>query len=181
MDWIGDKLSQLIEEGKRALGKEVVVLSDAPEDEVDDGSGNWVDQDVAPVASTSYVSSRPVPFGSPRKRPAWTQAHSYNRKTPLSSSPRHQTVFTSNQPAHARYATDGGYVSVPVTPLPSRTGFDDAHAMTSSPSLLSRSYQEAVDNEASDAVREAMERARAAYRARRAAGVSGLGLEGQGL
>lgn len=181
MDWIGDKLSQLIEEGKRALGKEVVVLSDAPEDEVDDGSGNWVDQDAAPVASASYVSSRPVPFGSPRKRPAWSQAHSLNRKTPLSSSSRHQTVVTSNQPAHARYATDGGYTSVPVTPLPSRTGFNDVYAMTPSPSLLSRSYQEAVDNEASDAVREAMERARAAYRARRAAGVSGLGLEGQGL
>lgn len=174
MDWIGDKLSRLIEEGKRALGKEVVVLSDAPEDEVDDGSGNWVDQDEVPVASTSYASSRPVTLGSPRKRPAWSVAQSYSLNEPSSSSPR-----PARPSAHARYATDGGYASVPVTPLPSRTGFDDSHAMTPSPSLFSRSYQDAVDSEASDAVREAMERARAAYRARRAAGMSGLGLEGQ--
>lgn len=43
IDWIGTQLSQLIEQGKRALGREVVVMSDAKEDEVDDGSGAWVD------------------------------------------------------------------------------------------------------------------------------------------
>ncbi|KAF8643186.1 hypothetical protein AX16_009177 [Volvariella volvacea WC 439] len=45
MDWIGDKLSVLIEEGKRALGREVVVMSECKEDEVDDGLGGWVDED----------------------------------------------------------------------------------------------------------------------------------------
>jgi hypothetical protein len=45
MDWLGGKLAQLIEEGKKALGKEVVVLSDAKEDEEDDGSGAWVSDD----------------------------------------------------------------------------------------------------------------------------------------
>ena len=45
MDWIGDKLSMLIEQGKRALGTEVVVMSDAKEDEVDDGSGGWEEED----------------------------------------------------------------------------------------------------------------------------------------
>ncbi|KAJ2917109.1 hypothetical protein MD484_g3298, partial [Candolleomyces efflorescens] len=45
MDWIGGKLAQLIEDGKRALGTEVVVMSDAKEDEVDDGSGAWVSDD----------------------------------------------------------------------------------------------------------------------------------------
>jgi len=43
MDWIGDKLSALIAEGKRALGAEIVVMSDAKEDEVDDGTGVWED------------------------------------------------------------------------------------------------------------------------------------------
>ena len=41
MDWLGDKLSMLIEQGKRALNTEIVVMSDAKEDEVDDGSGAW--------------------------------------------------------------------------------------------------------------------------------------------
>lgn len=47
MDWIGGKLSALIEEGKRALGREIVVMSDSKEDEVDDGSGNWIEEDEA--------------------------------------------------------------------------------------------------------------------------------------
>ncbi|KJA27934.1 hypothetical protein HYPSUDRAFT_62330 [Hypholoma sublateritium FD-334 SS-4] len=45
MDWIGDKLSMLIEQGKRALNTEVVVMSDAKEDEVDDGSGAWEEEE----------------------------------------------------------------------------------------------------------------------------------------
>ena len=45
MDWIGDKLSMLIEQGKRALGTEVVVMSDAKEDEVDDGSPGWEEEE----------------------------------------------------------------------------------------------------------------------------------------
>jgi len=44
MDWIGDKLSMLIQEGKKALNREVVVMSDAKEDEVDDGSGAWEEE-----------------------------------------------------------------------------------------------------------------------------------------
>jgi len=55
MDWIGDRLSELIEEGKRALSTEVVVMSEAKEDEVDDGSGDWEEEQ--PVAGPS-VSRR---------------------------------------------------------------------------------------------------------------------------
>jgi hypothetical protein len=46
MDWIGDKLSTLIEQGKKALSREIVVMSDAAEDEVDDASGTWEEQDL---------------------------------------------------------------------------------------------------------------------------------------
>ena len=46
MDWLGDKLSMLIEQGKKALNTEIVVMSDAKEDEVDDGSGAW-EEDVS--------------------------------------------------------------------------------------------------------------------------------------
>lgn len=45
MDWIGDRLSHLIEEGQKALNREIVVMSDAKEDEVDDGSGNWEEEE----------------------------------------------------------------------------------------------------------------------------------------
>jgi hypothetical protein len=45
MDWLGDKLSMLIAQGKRALNAEVVVMSDAKEDEVDDGSGAWEEEE----------------------------------------------------------------------------------------------------------------------------------------
>ncbi|KAJ7714967.1 hypothetical protein DFH07DRAFT_863103 [Mycena maculata] len=44
MDWIGDQLSMLIQEGQKALGREIVVQSDAREDEVDDGCGVWEEE-----------------------------------------------------------------------------------------------------------------------------------------
>jgi len=44
MDWISDKICTLIEEGNKALNREIVVTSDAKEDEVDDGSGAWEEE-----------------------------------------------------------------------------------------------------------------------------------------
>ena len=44
MSWMGDRLAQLIAEGQKALGKEVVIMSENQEDEVDDGSGAWVEE-----------------------------------------------------------------------------------------------------------------------------------------
>ena len=58
MDWIGDKLSMLIEQGKRALNTEVVVMSDAKEDEVDDGSGGWEEEDNDPRTRSRSGSLR---------------------------------------------------------------------------------------------------------------------------
>ncbi|EPQ56671.1 hypothetical protein GLOTRDRAFT_115833 [Gloeophyllum trabeum ATCC 11539] len=58
MDWIGGKISQLIEEGKKALGKEVVVMSDAQEDEVDDGTGNWEEESAGPSTASRRGSMR---------------------------------------------------------------------------------------------------------------------------
>lgn len=68
MDWIGDKLTALIEEGKRALGREVVVMSDAREDEVDDGRGGWVDDEM-PRPGLSRSGSVRSGRASPSKRP----------------------------------------------------------------------------------------------------------------
>jgi hypothetical protein len=78
MDWIGDKLAMLIEEGKRALQSEVVVMSDAQEDEVDDGTGLWEEEQPRPSLSRSSSIKRagskrsaapslPIPSASPRR------------------------------------------------------------------------------------------------------------------
>ena len=58
MDWIGDKLSMLIEQGKRALHTHVVVSSDAKEDEVDDGSDAWEEEEEHDVNRSSPRQSR---------------------------------------------------------------------------------------------------------------------------
>ena len=67
MDWLGDRLSQLIEEGKRALGTEIVVSSEVPEDEVDDGNGDWIEDENA-SASFAYESQRRITFAAERTR-----------------------------------------------------------------------------------------------------------------
>lgn len=74
MDWIGDKLAQLIEEGKRALGTEIVLASESPEDEMDDGSGDWVAED-------DMFGSR---FSGSAKRPR----HCNSLSTSSASTPR---------------------------------------------------------------------------------------------
>ncbi|KAI6101140.1 hypothetical protein F5141DRAFT_1065910 [Pisolithus sp. B1] len=44
--WTGSAVDfpKLIEEGQKALNREIVVMSDAKEDEVDDGEGNWEEE-----------------------------------------------------------------------------------------------------------------------------------------
>lgn len=94
MDWIGDKLSQLIEEGKKALGREVVVMSEAPEDEVDDATGDWQEEDENP-AGPSSASRR----GSLRRRngPPTTFPHS--------ASPRKSQFGALTPPGRSRGAS----------------------------------------------------------------------------
>ncbi|KAJ7227270.1 hypothetical protein GGX14DRAFT_418869 [Mycena pura] len=92
MDWIGDKLSMLIQEGQKALRSEIVVQSDAKEDEVDDGSGAWeedgYDQEFGGPSSYRSSLSRSC---SPRqrKRPKnLAPASSLYASRPTSASPR---------------------------------------------------------------------------------------------
>jgi hypothetical protein len=63
---LNDQLARLIADGQRALGAAVVVASESAEDEVDDGLGQWADEDV-PGAS-SYGTGPRTPGGSIRKR-----------------------------------------------------------------------------------------------------------------
>ena len=70
MDWIGDRISQLIEEGTKALGKEVVVMSQSKEDEVDDGSGLWEDSDGGELGSSASSRYGRRSLSSPRRKRA---------------------------------------------------------------------------------------------------------------
>ncbi|TBU39770.1 hypothetical protein BD309DRAFT_1050089 [Dichomitus squalens] len=66
MSWMGDRLAQLIAEGQKALGKEVVIMSEDQADEVDDGSGAWVEEDDKPnVAGSSRSNGVGLPPYSP--------------------------------------------------------------------------------------------------------------------
>ena len=83
MDWIGDKLALLIEQGKKALSREIVVMSDAAEDEVDDASGAWEEQhpahdrDFVPVhAHSTPAKRRPRPDAPPAAIPPPMPTHS---------------------------------------------------------------------------------------------------------
>lgn len=150
MDWIGDRLSQLIEEGKKALGKEIVVMSETKEDEEDDGSGQWVEDDDMLMASSSSgsfrkgrskrprsstVSSSPPRYASPQTTPRTPQK---NRFDPYSSGRR-------------------GSVSAVSSPgRPSRNGSVDS----------ARSFVPAKEDESaweSAELRESMEKARQLY------------------
>ncbi|KAJ7455377.1 hypothetical protein B0H11DRAFT_2067860 [Mycena galericulata] len=94
MDWMGEQLSMLIQEGQKALGREIVVQSDAREDEVDDGCGVWEeeegghDQEFGGPSSYRNSHSR---SSSPRqrKRPRnLTLAPPSYASRPSSASPR---------------------------------------------------------------------------------------------
>lgn len=169
MDWMGDRLAMLIAEGQKALGKEVVVMSDAAEDEVDDGSGAWVDQGPSGSGSGSSSMGRSRSrSGSVKRRgrapaphaltPSWTGAGTGALSVPSSSSPRGAAF---------------GEQSMQNVGLPmslSNQGAWGSHSDAGIP----RSYNAAEDSSMleSTELKATMERARAAYLARRAGGSS---------
>ncbi|EAU90191.1 hypothetical protein CC1G_05729 [Coprinopsis cinerea okayama7 len=147
MDWIGGKLAQLIEEGKKALGKEVVVMSDAKEDEVDDGSGAWV--------SDEEDRGRLKRRGSTRSRRSMTFTNGHG-------------VYPSTSSAVSS-SSSGNLLAPPTAPTtPRKThsrGF--SHDGMGSPALsVSAAAHEEPSNWESPEIREMMERARAKYASR---------------
>jgi hypothetical protein len=108
MDWIGDKLTMLIEEGKKALGREVVVMSDAKEDEVDEGTESWEEEnpthpsDLSPSRHASLRHAK-TPHALPISSPSHSHPHPSTpttRSPPLAYSPSSRTVRSDyNRPA----------------------------------------------------------------------------------
>ena len=143
MDWIGDRLAKLIEDGKRALGSEVVISSEDPEDEVDDGMGDWIEDEEA-SASFAFETRRSL-RSSPKKASRFMSAYSVPSSASAKVTSFSHSRTLSEDPAATQITPSS---SMHFTPSTSMATFDDG--MSESPS-----------------VREAMERARAAYRQRR--------------
>ncbi|KAL0953668.1 hypothetical protein HGRIS_004866 [Hohenbuehelia grisea] len=158
MDWLGGRLAQLIEDGKKALGREVVVMSEAKEDELDDGSDAWVED--APVASSSKPLSR---TGSLRwsKRPA---ALTFASSPPPSYSP--PAVSTaSSAPYHSSQFEPSSAPQTPsLRPMYGRGISVDADlGVGAGAGIQSSSWKDDGRAMESPEIREAMERARARF------------------
>lgn len=146
---MGDRLQQLIEEGKRALGKEIVVMSEAKEDEVDDGSGAWEEEEpTLPPSRSSSIrrGRRPRNIALPDYAPP-------TYSTPQSSPRKAQYDFS--------YSKSYGSASNLVAPeSPRRTPRG-----TSTESLFDN-HREPEDSWGTPELRESMARAREIYRQR---------------
>ncbi|KAG1877358.1 hypothetical protein F4604DRAFT_1759668 [Suillus subluteus] len=161
MDWIGDRLSRLIQEGHRALNTEVVVMSEAKEDEVDDGSGDWEEEQPAAGPSVSRRSS----FRQTHQ-PRNIQPPSYSAFTSSSSpssSPR-KRKFVGEAVHLSPDRQDFSRLSVPSTPrrIARESSMDIGACAT-----VTSSFKEDVSAWQSPELRESMERARAQYLQRR--------------
>jgi hypothetical protein len=162
MDWIGDKLSELIEEGKRALSTEVVVMSEAKEDEVDDGSGDWEEERPVAGPSVSRRSSmrrthRPRDIQSPPSYPAFPVSPSQ------SLSPR-KRKFVVEAVHLSPHCGDCSGLAAPSTP---RQIVRESSKEANPFAPVTNSFKEDESSWQSPELRESMEKARAQYLQRR--------------
>ena len=146
MDWIGDKLSVLIAEGKRALGREIVVVSDSKEDEVDDGSGAW--EDSVPASSSPRTNTR-------RRRSHTTTAYAS-----ASSSQRRRRGPDAGSISQSFSASTSSLPQTPSTPR--RRTHHAGLSLDSSPASSGRLWTSSEDINSFDSpeLRESMEKAR---------------------
>ncbi|KAI6008579.1 hypothetical protein EDC04DRAFT_2581980 [Pisolithus marmoratus] len=146
MDWIGGRLSQLIEEGQKALNREIVVMSDAKEDEVDDGEGNWEEE---PDLFTPSISKRSSmrslrSAASPKKR----RHDAKEACLPLSSS-HHSSYWQPATPTSPRHVHTRGLSA------------EAERSLSCTP--IAASFKEDEGSWQSPELRESMARARAQY------------------
>ena len=156
MDWIGDKLSMLIDQGKRALNAEVVVMSDAKEDEVDDGSGGWEEEN----NDQPRTHSRSGSF-SHSKRPRSILPPSLTNPIPHASSA--STPFApSSAPGPASYITPPKTHSRAIS-YETGVGLGLDSGSRNGTSYTSPSFMEDSSSWDSPEIRLSMERARSRY------------------
>ena len=181
MDWIGDKLSMLIEQGKRALGTEVVVMSEAKEDEVDDGSPGWEEEG----ESSDQPRKTHSRSGSVKhlKRPRSILPPSFNIPIPHASttSPKRSiydsaptnlnfsTFAPSSAPGSVNYTTPRKTHSRGIS-YESGVGLGLDSGMRNGVLVTSQSFMEDSSSWDSPEIREGMEKARSRYFERRIGG-----------
>ncbi|KAG8932746.1 hypothetical protein FRC02_000647 [Tulasnella sp. 418] len=167
MDWMSEQLRNLIAEGQKALGKEIVIGTDTGNDDdlVDDGAEGWEDQDPVEPQQTrsmrsSYSSSHRAV--SPSKRPP-----------PSPGKRRHGHARSQSQHATPTFPYQSHAASASVTSFdrsnrsshllqvpPSIQAFDDLYQSTKAYNNFDdRTYA----REESPDLRTAMDRVRRAY------------------
>ena len=147
MDWMGDTLSMLIAEGRRALAPEVVVMSESKEDEVDDGMGAWEDDSRFRASTSASASGRSGRQGRPSSISVVSPPPSY-------SSP---PVTPQRNPWDAVYASQPQTAPLPASRHSSR------RPSVSSAKSWADVHQEEDNTLESPELRDAMQRARQAY------------------
>jgi len=171
MDWIGDRLTRLIQEGQKALGREIVVMSDAKEDEVDDGSNDWEEEQdntpMPPVAAPSICRRGSVRSlrrtHKPRDIPLPPSYSPYPMSPPNSASPRKRHFDPDSVHLSPGRSTHGGCIT-PSTPRRTPRGTSVESDALAHIVLSSKEDESAWQ---SPELRESMEQARARYLQRR--------------
>jgi hypothetical protein len=180
---MGDKIRSLIEEGQKALGKEVVVMNDEEGDEegaVDDGMDGWEEEvnnrgamPASPTSSSYRTKRRPSQAFSvnasisPPNRSGAAFPTSHGRSP---TSPNFKRGSANGKLSQNSSASTSPYLNVPSsTRLGSRNfdGFDDYKVIYEPPPVFSNSNLTSGDNfEDADSrgLAERMENIRKAYR-----------------
>jgi hypothetical protein len=175
MDWIGDRLTQLIQEGQKALGREVVVTSEAQEDEIDDGMGAWEEEQEDPYRRAGSSSNRSNSRSGSRHRhrqpqnlhipPSYIPSpHALSGSASLSSPPR-PGRFDPN-PSYPHPASYSQSIPIP-RPDSFRRGPSIESDNLELPHSASTSFREDESTWQSLELRESMSKARARYLANR--------------
>jgi hypothetical protein len=147
MDWMGGRLAQLIEDGKKALGKEIVVMSEVQEDEVDDGDGGWEEETNADVPLSGTSRSGSLRHRGRHRAPGTIPSTSHLSPAPAVS------------PYRQHFSTDHLSQSSSAIPIPGR----GPHNYSADTPRLSSSFREDDSQWQSLELRESMERARVTY------------------
>jgi len=173
MDWIGDKLSMLIEQGKRALGAEVVVMSEAKEDEVDDGSPGWEEEE------EDNDNDQPSRSGSVKhlKRPRSILSPSFNIPIPHAGSSSLKRSIYDSTPTNSNFSSfasssapgTANYYTTPRKAHSRGISFESGVGLGLD-SPLRNGFVEDPSAWDSPEIREGMEKARSRYFERRIGG-----------
>lgn len=175
MDWIGGRLSALIAEGQKALGREIVVAAEAAEDQMDDGMDPdaWVEE--YPNDGPSISISR-----RSRSRTGSVRRSHRNSHTPLPIQTSFDTrsrsdstsASTAGSPRASRFEHGHGMAMGAAMPGPGGSlhgPSTDSLRIPTSPTL-SNSFKEDESAWESPELRESMSRARARLLAARVRG-----------